>query len=543
MKRRIGVSSEWADIPRTIRNWLVSRLKTDTGIHGAWFFSGGSWVHSHNPRIQVRTAAAEISDAVHIPNYWSVSYQHPDSQIGARQWKTDIGLTAQGPESFRAVITTTNWLLPGYIGDEPLSPVPTSPKIVGDLMALAGWDAWCGTEAMTPQPKPLLVGHAHEFFARLTDTGRECPIVLISREHGSEDFKVVPGFLSGLLKGMASVYFVETSEIDDEMTIFLPQEFRCANGMVRVYQPHLEVDVEGNFRRHRFFSRRYIIEQGVDHTQSVIVRGIAHRPLPAIKGAVASVEDVQAKASEQHFESLRRQATTAASKDEKIGFYEELTKELESKRKDHEVQLNGLNSRVDSLEGEIQERDDKISWLEYQKNEMERQSQAAERTSAGLQKALAGLKALPDSILKAVELIEQIHSDRVIFTQQARKTAEESEFSDLDLAWQCLWAAATVLPALFFAETKQKDLGQEFKRLTRFELAMSESSKTKEDPKLMRLRRDVWQGQGIDISPHVKCDKGGDFLRIHFYVCQKEKLIVIGRCGDHMETAGTRRQR
>ena len=251
------------------------------------------------------------------------------------------------------------------------------------------------------------MGHGHEFFARLADAGRECPIVLISREHGSEEFKVVPKVLSGLLTGMASVYFAETSEIDDEMTIFLPQEFRCANGMVRVYQPDLQVDVEGNFRRHRFFSRRYIIEQSVEHTQSVMVRGIAHRPLSAIKGCVTSVEDVQATASEQHFESLRRQASQAASKDQQIGFYDELTKELESKRKELEAQLNGLNSRVNSLEGDLQERDDKISWIEYQKNEMERQSQSAERASAGLQKALAGLKALPDSILKAVELLRR----------------------------------------------------------------------------------------------------------------------------------------
>ena len=140
-------------------------------------------------------------------------------------------------------------------------------------------------------------------------------------------------------------------------------------------------------------------------------------------------------------------------------------------------------------------------------------------------------------------VIEQIHSARVVFTRQAKKTAEESEFSDIDLAWKCLWATATVLPELFFAETKQKDFEQEFKRLTNFELAMSESSETKKDSKLMRLRRDVWQGQEVDIAAHVKCDKGGDFLRIHFYVCQKEKLIVIGRCGDHMETAGTRRKR
>jgi hypothetical protein len=69
---------------------------------------------------------------------------------------------------------------------------------------------------------------------------------------------------------------------------------------------------------------------------------------------------------------------------------------------------------------------------------------------------------------------------------------------------------------------------------------MTEGEKTKEDAALMRLRKDVYDGVEIDITPHVKADK--DTTRAYFYPFRKgnTKLIVVGFIG-HLKTAGTRR--
>ena len=64
---------------------------------------------------------------------------------------------------------------------------------------------------------------------------------------------------------------------------------------------------------------------------------------------------------------------------------------------------------------------------------------------------------------------------------------------------------------------------------------------TKSDKKLRRLRRVKYRGTEVDISAHVKCNgRGRSYMRIHFYVDRERKLIVIGHCGDHLKTSGTR---
>ena len=59
----------------------------------------------------------------------------------------------------------------------------------------------------------------------------------------------------------------------------------------------------------------------------------------------------------------------------------------------------------------------------------------------------------------------------------------------------------------------------------------------------MALRKIVHNGKERDITPHVKAGNKARLLRVHFCVDQDEKQIIIGHCGDHLDTYGTRRRR
>jgi hypothetical protein len=59
----------------------------------------------------------------------------------------------------------------------------------------------------------------------------------------------------------------------------------------------------------------------------------------------------------------------------------------------------------------------------------------------------------------------------------------------------------------------------------------------------MALRQDTWKGQEIDITPHVKAEKRGKFFRVYYFTDQSQKVIVVGSCGDHLDTSGTRRRK
>jgi hypothetical protein len=109
--------------------------------------------------------------------------------------------------------------------------------------------------------------------------------------------------------------------------------------------------------------------------------------------------------------------------------------------------------------------------------------------------------------------------------------------------WRVLHALATTLYDLVFADIPIGDLPTRFRNLTGIELAITEGQQTKRDDRLMLLRRDVDdRGQPIDITPHLKLgDHPPRLLRVHFAIDRERRLLIIGHCGDHLDTFGTQR--
>lgn len=66
-------------------------------------------------------------------------------------------------------------------------------------------------------------------------------------------------------------------------------------------------------------------------------------------------------------------------------------------------------------------------------------------------------------------------------------------------------------------------------------------------PSLMRQRIDKYNGQEIDIEPHVKNgsqESDPKFVRIHFaYDPNVADKIIVGHCGKHLDNYSTRKAR
>jgi hypothetical protein len=58
----------------------------------------------------------------------------------------------------------------------------------------------------------------------------------------------------------------------------------------------------------------------------------------------------------------------------------------------------------------------------------------------------------------------------------------------------------------------------------------------------MKKREDSYEGEQIDITPHIKLRAGNEHFRIYFGVLRSKKLLVVGECTNHLETAGSRRR-
>jgi hypothetical protein len=186
-----------------------------------------------------------------------------------------------------------------------------------------------------------------------------------------------------------------------------------------------------------------------------------------------------------------------------------------------------------------------ISKLNYLVQDLgQRHAAAAEsvRLSDSRIKAINNLKRLPTTVREAAEVI--LFPERIVFTAKGLASTEDRSEAVLELAWECLWAVATSLHSMFFAEdTQGVDLERRFKELSGFDLAMSEGKSTKKDKKFMNLRRDIYNGESIDIIPHVKVgNKEPRLLRVHFHLDHDRELIVIGHCGGHLDNFSTRNQ-
>ena len=255
----------WGDLVRTIRNWIGERVPptlAGTDVQGRWFYTGGEWRAPRKSRWQIKTARQIASGSEESPQYWSLRWEHPCSEVASRQWRTDIGLTARGTNALVFSLATTHWLMAGFLGKEPLSPVPSAPGIVTRLLNSQYWDAQAGSERLSATPIVLRDGAAKALLDHLENPDRACPLVLIAREFATGTSLLEPAKLARLLAGAAVVWESESSAVDKELEVLLEPGFRCWNGMVRVYQPRLRLAVPDDSRRHRYFTRGEIQSLG-----------------------------------------------------------------------------------------------------------------------------------------------------------------------------------------------------------------------------------------------------------------------------------------
>lgn len=545
IRPRVGVPEAWAGVAGLVRGWIAGKDRRFGDLRQRWFVTGGSAQPATRHRIETVADVDPASSGA--PEHWCVRYEHACADERFRQWGTDIGLTRTG-DHLRLSLVTTHWLLPGYIGDEPMSPVPSAPGVVGQILKARQWECFAGNQRLSSRPIELPEGQGAEFARLLEDPSRQCSVVLLSRRFADGSVSVDPAPLARLLAGVAVVLVAQTPEVNDELDWVVPKAFRCRDGAVRIYQPRVHLHADSDARRHRFFRPEEVQERGADAVRDMIVRGVARRSRVDMAAGVASLEDVGSRQRERRLQALRAKAADSDLREQVALLEDEVDRQAKGKAA-LESYNKGLAEWADSLEDE---RDQLASDLDRTRNEVKywreqaQQVTARESTLKGRLQRLEQLRALPTNLPDMVSIIEELHAGRVVFTENARVAAKSAQINsslkDLIEAWSCLWAVATDLHDLLFEHVDGVDLEAVFRSKTGYQLSMSESKATQQQAKLMRLRRQEFEGHEIDITPHVKCGSEPRMLRVHFYVDRAEHRLIIGHCGDHLDTFATRRR-
>lgn len=532
----------WNELLRMIRAWIGSRIpatKEDKPFGSKWFFVGGEWGSKRATRVHVRADRFNGAGKEELPEFWACRFEHPCSEVNARQWRTDVGVSLTPDMNLVLSTATINWLPSGYIGQPP-NPLPSAPSIIGYILNGKKWTCSSGTEQLSTVPFLLRDGHAKLLVEHLLQPNRDCPIVYVAKDFVEGIYLVNPYSLAKVLAGAAAVYMAESSWADKELEVLLPQGFRCWNGMVRVFQPGVNLEKESDGRRHRYFRRDEIEGLGHEAIEELLVRGIVRRSVGPRFWGVTTIEEIGQKRREAHLQTLRQNAQ--AHKDTNAWAQlleqenERLTSEL--KQKDDETQYwQTVAEQNEDLEDET----NRMKYELKQTREDVIRLESLNTALAARASLLSDLQKLPNSVLDVVALIERLYPDRVSFTEKAKKSATQASLGNFNVAWECLKGMVTVLHDLHFQQKLPlREIVVQFRNRTGFDLAIGESETTKSNRRLAAQRRDTYKGESIDISTHVKHgNSAGNILRVHYYAHPSERRLVIGHCGDHLDTVRT----
>jgi len=527
------VADGWTSLVKSIRRWISTFPDSAPPITNpmftkAWFFRGGVWKAPPPGFYIVNTACITGNGDSDSPQYWAARYDHAGSE-GGRTWRTDIGVTQQRVNCFRLDMTVSYFPRDNYFGPEIQLPAPFVPRVIHTLLRSTRWHAFSGSERLLPYPHILNIGDGKLLLDKLEDPNRQCPIVLVSRDSVSDRFLIDPCRLARMLVGSAAVYATASSDIDLELEDLLGTELRCSNGTVRIYQPNLRVGSPSEHKRHRFISGRDIKQLPRNHVLDMFVRAIVRRTEGMHCGPVVCIEDIATLDRERRITELRLENKDTDHR-EWAKLLEEINAELELEQQKKDMQIQ-------ELQVELANREETVSRLRRHLGAEGNRVHILEEKEI-TQRVV--MDRIPQNLFEVLEQIVKLFPDRLAVTDRGYRSARKSKFNRLNDAWKCLLAMATFLHELYFSHESSVDIEKSFLDLTGIEFAPNERSSTRADRKLMRQRIDCYCGQKIDITPHVKIDKGT--TRIYFapYRTPDASLLVIGFIG-HLDTAGTGR--
>jgi hypothetical protein len=413
-----------------------------------------------------------------------------------------------------------------------------------------------GTQPLLVEPITVGDEDAEMLWEQIMDPNRDCPLVFVSRIFPGAETALSGKGLALALAGVATVHVAETSWLDKETERVFKPDYRCWNGKVRIYLPKVRPDSPGEYRRHRYYDAAGIESRGEQAIVREILRSLSRGVVLQSRGTVKTIDDVESIRQRSHLLDLRRRLEAADQAD-----YLKLLKELndlneaaaeEWKRKFEEMKAQkqriedeAFEDRM-TLEDEIADKEKLLNSERFELNRLRNDLDAkSEQLKMAQEKATAlqVLQELPSTAAQVLSFFRQSFSDRIVFTERGMRGSEAASYSRPNELWKVMWALSNPLHSVVFDECPN-DLEAAFQK-EGVALAMTETSNTKKDNKLMRQREDQFNGKKIDITPHLKLaySPKNEFLRIHFCIDRVHRKFVIGEVTDHLDTAGTRRKK
>ena len=497
---------------------------------------------------------------------WAFEYDEWDHDKNERHWHTCMGVVPAPDGSAIVNARVSYYTTPDYMGAPLPAPNSATPNFMKNILQLAGYAAYVGGDRILAEPLRLNAETLRGTFARgLQNGGRELTYVLIS----SDENGVYP--ISGLRAlsqqtlGMANTYLLDWSDehLRSELFGLFPKgtaayRYNCPRSTIRVYRSGVNLANPFDASRHRYFTKDQVTRDGEGAVLDIICRGLCQGS-PRNDGDVVDLHDIAWRESRRAAHDLsaklaemRRRAKEVQPSGDDSSDVAELRRRLKKAQDDFqacEPLLDEAQESIDALEAELaQAKADsaEIGHLRYQNDRLQAENEVQRENVESLRavrETMERIPHLPTSLSEMLDYAESLWPERLVVLPEAKKSAREFRGKDraLDEQWQILRAAATTLWELYFGPDGGGDIPGRFKAVTTYDLTLVESGQTRANPRLMKLRERTYDGKTISVEPHIKGkDRVASYkLRVHYYADNENRKIVIGHCGEHMETAGT----
>ena len=512
--------------------------------------------------------------------FWAMDYDELAAASPPQRERTLVGLAKNRAGTCAVNIRVARYLPPDvFVKVEP-SVRHEAPSYARRMLDYRGYRLSSGSTVLARGARRLTAATFDAEFARpLLDPERRLPLILMVGDWEGElpvRARPRPGTagaqpdgadeLARDLRGLANVYCADWR--DDDLRGRLEALFRegtpaeaylCDIGGLRVYNPSVDLgDAEGAFR-HWEFSGEFIRRRcgyGGEHPRyraftDLLVKNLS-QACGRAEGDVLGPEDVARRrmlSQASRYRGLREDlAAMWALAEEADAARDAAERELRTARTDSERELSELLDDCERLADENErlalELDNARVQLAYAAPRPRGAAGEADVRTRRAARAMEELEEPPTDLEGLLGLAEALWGDRIVVLDEARASARAFK-GDLKEEWQIIKSVPLLLHGIYFDRRDTRGrAGAEYNSRSVYELAETESSATMADARLRAMREFTYKGRTVMMAAHIKGKNHGDpdnLFRLHYYVDHEDKVIVIGHCGGHLPTAGTRR--
>lgn len=482
---------------------------------------------------EVRLADGSGCEWLSVPledEQWrAIRYWHADRVTQGREWHTEIGVYRARDQFVTSVLLRTHET--SALVDHRVE--TTRPQVVAEIFN----SCRVAAETSGGRAKTLRLEDAESFLDEVRDPQRSHPIVQISTDSNGR-FLMQPERAASLLAGVALVAMIPPEVDTYALEAALDGRYCCYHGAVNIIWPRSR-SLTGAFVPFQRIMPEQILEVRSRGTwpENHLLATVCHRMNEVNARAHISPELVRAA---RHRWSLDLAKRAAATTDPEL---DTLYKQVDQDQREEISRLqNDLSARDESLAAArdtIDELDGKCNALKAQLDQVgARSTPTAAATLSDEAKTILLRAATDEFVLEdALRVLCLVFPDRVVVLDSAWRSARVAK--DFKYPRRALELMVTLCTEYWSKLAEGKGDTEAKGVFGQKSFAANESKTARDNKRAKSLRTFSYRGEPVEMMKHLKIgapsEGTADTWRCHFEWDARERCIVIGHCGKHLD--------